>query len=141
VKRLIASLSVLLVLGAMVAPASARATRAASFDYNVAAQVGTAEYGAWIGATCIGENCVRGMSNLKTDRTERAVSVKIADATGASVKGFIIQDGIEKEFCGSSGRVRMEGGEPIAIYVSANPCAEVPDGVVTTGTVTAKFFD
>ena len=138
-KRLIGSLAMVALLAA---PASAGGgARAESFDYNFAAQAGVENYGAWLGATCIGDTCVRGMSNLDTLKGEKAVKVKIVDATGASVKGIIVQKGILAEFCGTSDRVPIKGGKPIAIYVSANPCAATPDGVATTGTVTAKFFD
>ncbi len=137
-KKLIASL---VVVGAMSAPAGAGSARTESFDYNIPAQAGLPEYGVWVGAACVGETCVRGMANLKTFKGEDAVSVKIVDVTGASVKGIIVQDGIEKEFCGKSGRVPIDGGKAIAIYVSANPCGSMPNGTATTGTVSAKFFD
>jgi hypothetical protein len=138
-KRLI---SALVAVTALATPASAGgAARIESFDYNIAGQAGIAGYGAWLGAACAGEACIRGMSNMETLKDERAVKVKIADVSGASVKGIIVQKGTKHEFCGSSGRVPIKGGKPIAIYVSAHPCTATPDGVVTTGTVTAKFID
>ena len=140
-KRMVRSLVVLGAIAALAAPAGAVGARVEKFTYEAPSQAGIDNYGVWYGPGCAGDQCVGGSVNYKTSKAERAVNVKIVDATGASVKGMVIQDGIEKEFCGTSGRVPIVGGKKIAIWVSANPCAEGPDavGVATTGTVITKF--
>lgn len=139
-KKLMVSL---MAVAALAAPAYAGGARVESFDYTGVSQVGTEDYSVWAGPICVeaSDACLGGASNVRTLRGERMVSVKIVDDSGASVKGIVVQKGIEKEFCNSSGRVPIKGGKPIAIYVSGNPCAATPDGVPTTGTVTVKFFD
>ena len=137
-KRLIGSLAI---VAALAAPASAGIdARVESFEYVGAGQVGVPNYGVWVGPACVGEDCFGGTSNIKTLKSEDFVRIGIVDTSGASVKGIVLQKGgLREEFCGTSGRVPIKGGKPIVIYVSANPCAKTPDGVVTTGVVTAKF--
>ena len=144
-KRLMIATAALASLAALGNPAAAAKYRVESFTYTGASQVGTPDqgYGAWIGPGCAGAGdvCVQGANAYETRSTERAVKVKIADQTGAKVQGFVSQrDGVQKWFCGSSGRVPIEGGQPVTVWVSANPCGSTPEGAPTTGTVTTRFL-
>lgn len=135
---MVRSLVALGAIAALAAPAGAVTTRVEKYSYEAPSHAGVEDYGVWYGPGCAGEECFGGSAHYETSKQEKAVNVKIVDATGTSVKGMILQKGILKEFCGTSGRVPIVGGKPIAIWVSANPCTDGP-GVATTGTVITKF--
>ena len=142
-KRLMVGIALLAMVVGSSPAAAAGGKRVETFEYTGFGMVDAGGLGVWFGPICIGgpDGCVTAATQYKTSARERAVAVKIVDDQGFTVRGVLVQeDGVRKAFCGSSGRVPIEGGKPLTLSISANPCGSTPSGAPTTGTVTTTFI-
>jgi len=69
------------------------------------------------------------------------VSFEIADESGTSVWGEVLQDEVIATFCGATEKpLRINPNYPVAVRINTGPCPGGADlSVVTRGTVTANF--
>jgi hypothetical protein len=85
---------------------------------------------------------------IKTKSTERYISLTFKDASGQKVGGSISQN-VDKgqladdnvaSFCGSLKNARIQGGYPVAVFLTAGTCTSpTTPSVITTGTYVAKL--
>jgi hypothetical protein len=141
-KKLMIGLAVISLLGTAALPAGAAKSRVETFEYSGVGQIEGDSIGVWVGGFCVQQACFDGSTEYKTLKNEKAVSVKIVDDQGAKVRAIVYQNkGIYRDFCGSSGKLPIQGGKRLDIWISANPCGAAPDGLPPTqGTITTTFF-
>ena len=153
-KTIITLVAVGLVAGALLAPAAEagkkkkRKARVVTATYHTpAGGVATPVVSGGI------SSCTTGVANVgcievPTTAKDRYVKIKVTDASGQNVGGYVSQgdtngDGIGDlfgDFCGAhSSPVPITPGRPLKVSVYSGTCADGSPSVVTTGTIKATF--